>query len=581
MALSDLLNLKINPRNIKQDVTLERIEAIKPVLRQYISFWRAYPDIFIEKVLVRDNPEKFHLYFYQRIMLRVIMRYNHVYCTFPRAMGKSFMAVLVLMLKCILYPRSHLFVSTGGKDQAASITLEKAEELRRLIPGLNYELDMSRGKTKTSKADLSYKFKDGSELDILAASQRSRGARRTGGLIEECILIDEDILNEVLIPTLNINRRLSDGSRDENEPANKALTYVTTAGWKNSFAYNKCIETLVQQITEPGKAFCMGGSWRIPVMENLINKNFVQELRLSGTYNDASFAREYESEWAGDVESAFFSLSAFDRHRVLLQPEYEFSGRSAKDAFYVLGVDVGRLGDQTEIVVIKVTPHQKTSLKSIVNIYSFEGTDFEVQAVTIKRLFYKYKAKVAVIDGNGLGVGLIDFMTKSQVDPDTGDIYLPFGIANDDKEQYKDVKNDVHEANAIFIVKANAPLNTEIHTYVQSQMANGKVRFLIDEVQAKNKLMASKMGAAMSPDKRAESLKPFTLTSVLREQMANLVQKNEGVNIILDRENKKIKKDKYSAFAYGMYYIKLDEEARNKKRRFGLGNFCFFTPHNS
>ena len=65
MALSDLLNLKINPRNIKQEVTLERIEAIKPVLRQYISFWRAYPDIFIEKVLVRDNPEKFHLYFYQ------------------------------------------------------------------------------------------------------------------------------------------------------------------------------------------------------------------------------------------------------------------------------------------------------------------------------------------------------------------------------------------------------------------------------------------------------------------------------------------------------------------------------------
>lgn len=95
---------------------------------------------------------------------------------------------------------------------------------------------MSRGKTKTSKADLVYDFKNGSKLDILAASQRSRGARRTGGLIEECILIDEDILNEVLIPTLNINRRLTDGSRDENEPANKALVFVTTAGWKNSFA---------------------------------------------------------------------------------------------------------------------------------------------------------------------------------------------------------------------------------------------------------------------------------------------------------------------------------------------------------
>ena len=576
MALSDLLALKINPRNIKQEVTPERIEAIKPVLKQYISFWRAYPDIFVETVLVRDNPENFHLYFYQRVMLRVIMRHKYAYCTFPRAMGKSFMAVLILMLRCILYPRSHLFVSTGGKDQAASITLEKAEELRKLIPGINYELDMSRGKTKTSKADLVYDFKNGSKLDILAASQRSRGARRTGGLIEECILIDEDILNEVLIPTLNINRRLTDGSRDENEPANKALVFVTTAGWKNSFAYNKCIETLVQQITEPGKAFCMGGSWRIPVMEKLISKNFVQELRLSGTYNDASFAREYESEWAGDVESAFFSIAAFDKHRVNLQPEYEYSGRSAKGAYYVLAIDVGRLGDQTEILVIKVTPHQKTSIKSVVNIYSFEATDFEEQAINIKRLFYKYKAKVAVIDGNGLGVGLIDFMTKSQVDPDTGDIYNPFGVVNDEKGYYKDVKNDVCEADAIYIMKANAPINTEAHTYVQTQMANGKLKFLIDEVQAKAKLMATKMGAAMTSEQRAEYLKPFTLTSVLREQMANLVQQNEGINIILKQSNKKIKKDKYSALAYGMYYIKLEDEKMNKRRKGSLADFCFF-----
>lgn len=309
MALSDILKLKVNPRNVKQDITLERIEKIKPVLKQYISFWRAYPDIFVETVLVRDNPEKFHLYFYQRLMLRAMMRCKHVYCTFPRAMGKSFMVVLISILRCILYPRSHLFVSTGGKDQAASITLEKAEELRKLIPGINYELDMSRGKTKTSKADLVYEFKNGSKLDILAASQRSRGARRTGGVIEECILIDADILNEVLIPTLNINRRLTDGSRDEEEPSNKSLMFVTTAGWKNSFAYQKCIETLVQQITEPGQAFCMGGSWRIPVMEKLISKNFVQELRLSGTYNDASFAREYKI-------SDLYSLN----YRELLEP---------------------------------------------------------------------------------------------------------------------------------------------------------------------------------------------------------------------------------------------------------------------
>jgi len=287
-----------------------------------------------------------------------------------------------------------------------------------------------------------------------------------------------------------------------------------------------------------------------------------------------------ESEWAGDVESAFFSLSAFDKHRVILQPEYEFSGRSAKDAYYVLGVDVGLLSDQTEVVVIKVTPHQKSSIKSVVNIYSFAGDDFELQAINIKRLFYKYKAKIAVIDGNGLGVGLLEFMTKSQVDPETGETYLPFGVANDEKGQYKNVKNDLHEPDAIYNMKANAPINTEAHTYVQSQMANGKLKFLIDEVQAKTKLMATKMGSNMTVDQRAEYLKPFTLTSVLREQMANLVQQNEGINIILKQENRKIKKDKYSALAYGLYYIKQEDEKLNKKRKGSIADFCFFSSKN-
>ena len=55
--------------------------------------------------------------------------------------------------------------------------------------------------------------------------------------MEECILIDGDILNEVIIPTTNVDRRLSDGTRHKEETVNKSQIYITTAGWKNSFAY--------------------------------------------------------------------------------------------------------------------------------------------------------------------------------------------------------------------------------------------------------------------------------------------------------------------------------------------------------
>ncbi len=54
----------------------------------------------------------------------------------------------------------------------------------------------------------------------------------------------------------------------------------TTAGWKNSFAYEKLIQLLIQQIIEPTEAFVMGGSWRIPVMEKLLKKSFIEELKM-------------------------------------------------------------------------------------------------------------------------------------------------------------------------------------------------------------------------------------------------------------------------------------------------------------
>ena len=582
MALQDLMELSLSKGGKKTGLSEERIRESLPVIRQYIAYWREYPDMFVEFLCGPGNSENFHLFFYQRLFLRAVMRHRYAYATFPRAYSKSFLSVLILMLRCVLYPGAHLFVTTGGKEQAAGIAREKAEELCKLIPGLKNEIDWSRGASKASKNMVEYLFKNGSKLDIMAAQQSSRGKRATGGLVEECILVDQTLLNEVIIPTMNVDRRLADGSRHEEEVINKSQIYVTTAGWKNSFAYEKLIQTLIQQITDPGQAIVLGGTWRVPVMEKLLRKSFIEELKLDGTYNDSSFAREYESEWSGDAENAFFSAEKFDKHRVLLQPEYEHSGRSSKNAYYILGVDVGRYGCTTEVCIFKVTPQvQGASLKTLVNIYTYDAEDFEVQAINIKKLFYKYKARVAAIDANGLGAGLIDFMTKAQVDPETGDELPPFGIeggtSEDAIEPYKKIKGPGVEDNAIYLIKANAPINTEAHAYVQTQLASGKIKFLIDEGQAKVKLMSTKMGQQMDNDKRADYLKPFTLTTILREQMLNLVEENEGVNIILKQASKSIKKDKFSAFEYGLYYIKQDEDKKKKRKKRNIADMMFYT----
>ena len=79
----------------------------------------------------------------------------------------------------------------------------------------------------------------------------------------------------------------------------------------------------------------------------------------------------------------------------------------------------------------------------------------------------------------------------------------------------------------------------------------------------------------MRPEERAEYLKPFTLTSILKEEMMNLREENEGVNIILKQANKGIRKDKFSSFEYGLYYIKQEEESKKKRKKFNVKDWVF------
>jgi hypothetical protein len=60
--------------------------------------------------------------------------------------------------------------------------------------------------------------------------------------------------------------------------------------------------------------------------------------------------------------------------------------------------------------------------------------------------------------------------------------------------QYKKIKGAGVEENAMYLIKANAPINTEAHTYVQTQLYSGKIKLLIDEGAAKNKLLGTKVG---------------------------------------------------------------------------------------
>ena len=56
----------------------------------------------------------------------------------------------------------------------------------------------------------------------------------------------------------------------------------------------------------------------------------------------------------------------------------------------------------------------------------------------------------------------------------------------------------------------------------------------------------------------------------------NLREENEGINIILKQANRGIRKDKFSAFEYGLYYIKLEEDKKKKRKKFNASEWAFY-----
>lgn len=80
------------------------------------------------------------------------------------------------------------------KEQSATILASKVEDICDKIPAFKREIDWDRGKTKMSKDHTVIVFKNGSTIENVAATERSRGLRKHSGVLEECVGIDQDML---------------------------------------------------------------------------------------------------------------------------------------------------------------------------------------------------------------------------------------------------------------------------------------------------------------------------------------------------------------------------------------------------
>lgn len=162
-------------------LTEDYLEQHELELRTLSDQFIAYPDLYLDTIKPVDS--NMILFFYQRIVLRAIMRYKEVYVVACRAFSKSFITILALFLQCVFIPGTKRFICAPNKNQSAQIAKEKIYEIYDKWPLLRKEViggNITDTPGNFGKDYVTLKFRNGSQFDVVGALDSQRGGRRHG-----------------------------------------------------------------------------------------------------------------------------------------------------------------------------------------------------------------------------------------------------------------------------------------------------------------------------------------------------------------------------------------------------------------
>ena len=264
---------------------------------EMLAFFRLYPDYFIDYISTEKTPIK--LFPYQRMFLRAMFRHQKTGIVATRGIAKSFLNILSKYLKCIFYPRITISIVAPTKGQAIKIMQQKIFEIWEVFPILRNEIR----KDEIQKDYIRLTFRNGSVLDVIVMSEGSRGLRANEISFEEICdeKTDPKIINEVILPTMAINRRRADGTVDKDE-IGKVEVYITTASTKQQYCYQKIMEIFSEMVSGK-RSFLIGSDYIMPCFHNLLDIDSISSKKDSPTYNPLSFDRE-KSKYSPYVEKS-------------------------------------------------------------------------------------------------------------------------------------------------------------------------------------------------------------------------------------------------------------------------------------
>lgn len=514
----------------------EHIEAYA----ELIGFWRWYPDIMFD--FLKPETGGITLDIDQRIYLRGLVRSNGVYGIYNRGFGKTMIEVMAGFAICMTYPTARYAVSAQTKENAASVVGEKVEELLRFYPALANEI----AQKKLSKNGAKVIFKNGSYLDILANAQTSKGQRRERLAIEESVLVDNFTFQDALEPIVTVPRKTV-GKLSVVDPMenNGQIHFLSTAGYKGTSEYERFLK-MIDEMAEGKGPLVLTSDWKLSTWFG--RGKTVNQMRETKKKTPTNvFKQNYASQWVGAVTGAIVGYAQMMKIRILDHTYISRPNDNREHEFYA-GLDIARSentsNNKSALSVVEVFRDERGIVKNIDLVYitlipnNWSMTD---QAVFVKKIYNNFKFRAIVVDGNGVGAGVVDELCKNN--EEFGVLYPAWSVKNEQR------KTDLPNApKLIYNMKAGTGNNPDVITNFINYVESGVLRITppIREEEL----------SFLTEDNLFTDFLPRKETEEFVSEVFNLRLVINGKNIKIEQVDSKVDKDRYSAVAYVLWYIK-------------------------
>ena len=547
--------------NVKtqREIEKDKEQKIMETVAWRAGYYRANPQRFVSEVL------GIHLKLFQKILIWAMMHFNFVMYLAARGQGKTFLVALFCCIRCILFPGTKIVVSSGTLKQANEVLLKIQDDFMKRSPILCSEIE----KCNIGQNDAVISFRNTSWIKTRTSSENSRSARANIIIVDEFRMTDESIVNTVLRKFLTSPRQPKYLEKPEYrhlQERNKEI-YMSSDYFKSSWAYKKAQSYTLSFFDDKKKYFICGLPYQVSVKEGLLSREQIEDEMSELDFNELVQSMEMECLWFGDTDGSLFNFDALASRRKIRNAflPLEFYndklpipklGASEKR---ILSVDVALMkstkkkdNDAAAIYLNSLVQTSGTSYQSnFVMGETFEGLTTDELGLIVMRYFYKYNCTDLVIDTNGLGLGVFDFIIKDQYDPDTGETYKALTCCNDkdmaDRCKVKDAKQ------VVWAVKATAKFNNEICVLLRNGIQNGKINLLVPEQTADDILKETYKGYnKLSLSEKVKMKVSYLQTTMAIYELVKLEHEIKDGNIKV-KEASGMRKDRYSSIAYSYW----------------------------